>query len=359
MLQAGPTAWGLPAAELAHPQCIHDPDNPADSCVYELRFQSRSPWKPFALPLIASLGFFVAWGLPDSSLITGSLGALVALGAEGWRRNFQLRASGRDSAADLDAALLKADRRYRELWEDRKDLHRSLLTNQKISGYLAESLVEEIVNNPELELTLGGRRTDATVLFADIVSFTNRCEGEAPEVIVETLNTWFGHVDPVIRGHGGIIDKRIGDGIMAVFTDKAGSVPHAQRGVGCGLEMLRALQRCNLELRARGVEPFQIRVGVASGTLVQGNMGSDVKLEYTVIGDIVNTAARLESAAPHGAVLTLRQNLPRPLPPGVVVLEERQITVKGKEETLDVVALGWEEDNEGEDSGEDDNQDTA
>ncbi len=115
-------------------------------------------------------------------------------------------------------------------------------------------------------------------------------------------------MDEVVAAHGGIVDKRIGDGMMVVFVDvdrASGREALAVQALRCGLAMLRSLQACNAELAAAGVEPLVIRVGVAAGPLVHGNIGSRERMEYTVIGEPVNLAARLEAAAGPDRLLTL------------------------------------------------------
>lgn len=332
-LEGIPGIWGLGRAEVSHPRCLHDG---GDACVYEVRYPRRS-----VAPLVA-VGATCAAAAAGGSALGGALGAAAgvsaAMAALGWWRASRLASEWRQDAVRLDDLVTAADDRYAALWEEGQQLRRSLLTTRKISGYLAQDLVERIVKDPELELTLGGARTDAAVLFADIVGFTPRCERAEPEVVVADLNTYFAHVDPVVATHGGVIDKRIGDGIMVVFVARGGEGPDGlhRRAIGCARGMLRALDGVNAELAARGAAPFRIRVGLAAGPLVQGNMGSPVKLEYTVVGDVVNTAARLEGQATPGHVL-----LPLAmLPAGITPVGTRSLRLKGKEDALEVAELG-------------------
>lgn len=181
------------------------------------------------------------------------------------------------------------------------------------------------------------------MLFSDIVAFTPRCEQLEPAEVVEQLNVYFSYVDRAFSDHRGVIDKRMGDGIMAVFVPHdEDDTPVGTRAVRCALEMLHHLDACNAELAERGIEAFQIRVGVAAGSLVQGNMGSDVKLEYTVIGDVVNLASRLEGQARPGHVLAqhcLVTALPEADLEGVSLDEPRTINVKGRAEAVEVQEL--------------------
>lgn len=329
--EAVPTVWGLARAEVEHPRCIHRGDT---CCVYQVRYPRRS----LGPMLVTASGAAVAAGV--GSAVAGPLGAasgaLAALAGIGWWRAAQLAAEGRRDAARIDDLIAASDDRYAALWEEGQQLRRSLLANRKIAGYLAADLVENILRDPELELTLGGRRTEAAVLFADIVGFTPRCERAEPEDVVADLNAYFAHIDPVVAAHGGIIDKRMGDGIMVVFVARE-ETPDAlhRRALACGVGMLVALRAVNAELEARRAAPFSIRVGIAAGALVQGNMGSPVKLEYTVVGDVVNVAARLEGQATPGHVLLPLGLLPADVTPIAV----RTVRLKGKEDALDVAEV--------------------
>ena len=172
----------------------------------------------------------------------------------------------------------------------------------------------QLCKNPELatEVTLlpvQELRVDAAILFADIVGFTTRAERQSPRQVVEELNRYFAFIDPVLEAHDGILDKRIGDGIMVVFLRREGeSAPEMQRrSLRCALALLRAVQTHNPEGETLGIAPLQIRVGIAAGPTIQGNIGSEAQIEYTVIGDTVNLSSRLEAEAQPGHLLMTRQ----------------------------------------------------
>ncbi len=246
-------------------------------------------------------------------------------------------------AHQIEEALQATEQRALELWEEGQKLRRALLASRKLSDYLPEDLVERIIKDPEPDLVLGGQNTEAAVLFADLVGFTRRCERMRPEAVVEELNLYFSHIDRAFVRHGGVIDKRMGDGVMAVFVPRPGvdGQEIRRRAVRCALDMLRELDQCNRVLEARGVAPLHARVGVAAGNLVQGTMGSNARLEYTVIGDTVNQAARLEGEATPGHVLVTAdafRAFDAP-PPGCLVMGRSIIVVKGKSEAIDVVEL--------------------
>ena len=217
-------------------------------------------------------------------------------------------------------------------------LRKLLMANQKISGYLDPTLVQRIMEQPEGNLMPGGERVSVAVLFVDIVGYTTRCEASEPEQVVNDLNTFFAAIDPVIDASGGILDKRIGDAVMAVFVEHPDAAPRQARALSCAAGILRALTACNAALAARGSQPIRIRIGISSGSAVQGNLGSALRYEFTVIGDVVNLAARLEGLARHDQALALAEMRPW-LPDGLVVVDEDAVTVKGRAAEVGVMHL--------------------
>jgi class 3 adenylate cyclase len=160
--------------------------------------------------------------------------------------------------------------------------------------FLPEPVVERLTRDPSA-LALGGEQQEASVLFADIRGFTTLAERMQPVEVVAMLNEYFAEMVDEIFAHQGVLDKFIGDGICAVFTSRLGDADHAARALRCACGMLRRLDTINRARAGRGEAPLAIGVGVHSGNLVAGNIGSPLRLEYTHVGDTVNTASRLES----------------------------------------------------------------
>jgi adenylate cyclase len=162
--------------------------------------------------------------------------------------------------------------------------------------FVPEPVVGEVLARTDEDLRLGGRRLDVTVLFSDIRGFTTFSETRTPEEVLEILNRYHEEMTDAVMSHGGTLISFIGDGIMAVFGAPIEQADHADRALAASREMLSVrLPRFNQWMRDRDVgEVFEIGIGLNSGPVMAGNVGSRRRLDYTAIGDTVNTAARLE-----------------------------------------------------------------
>ncbi len=184
------------------------------------------------------------------------------------------------------------------------------------------------------EALLPASLREATVFFADIRGFTQFSERLSPQVLVALLNRYFERVVAVIAAHDGYLNKFIGDAVVVVFNGPIDQPDHAQRAVNCA----RALQEEVAEMNVRGEFPelpegLHIGVGVAAGPMVCGNVGGARQVEYTVIGDTVNLAARLTSSARGGEIL-VNEAAARALPSEIQVTALEPIMVKGKAEPV-------------------------
>lgn len=160
--------------------------------------------------------------------------------------------------------------------------------------YVSDSVIGQLMDRPE-GIVLDGESKRIAVLFADIKGFTTLSEKTAePERIVQMLNEYFGAIVDVIQSHRGTVSLLIGDGIMAIFGAPVKDDDAALHAVQAAQEMMRALGGVNERLIAKGFDPIGIGIGINSGSAVVGNIGSPRKMEYTAIGDVVNTAARIE-----------------------------------------------------------------
>jgi adenylate cyclase len=209
--------------------------------------------------------------------------------------------------------------------------------------YLSPNLLEELLKHPEA-LSLGGARKEAIVLFADIRSFTHMCEDREPEKIIAFLNAYFTAVTKVISDHGGILDKYIGDGLMAFFGLPIPTGDEATRAVSAALHMKEEVARLKRELPGKMDFPIQaIGIGINGGEVVVGNVGSEIHQEYTLLGDTVNVSARLESLCSSGEILIsnwIKERLP---PEKFRILPRGPLKVKGRKkeiETFEVQSAG-------------------
>ncbi len=161
--------------------------------------------------------------------------------------------------------------------------------------YVPEKVINKILDNPEA-LALSGDEKTVSILFSDIVNFTAIAETLSSEKLVKLLNLYFTQMTSIVLEQGGIIDKYIGDGLMAEFGAPLEVPNHANAAVTCALFMRKKLIGLNKQLRTEGLPEINFRVGINTGSVKIGNMGSDQVFDYTVLGDAVNLASRLEGA---------------------------------------------------------------
>jgi adenylate cyclase len=180
-------------------------------------------------------------------------------------------------------------------------LRQKELIKGAFSRYVGHQIVEEVLKEPD-RTRLAGRRQVVSVLFADICGFTALSERMDPERVLGILNEFFGILTEIIHRFRGTVDKFMGDSIMAVFGSP-GSVPdHALRAVMAAVCMQKMVAHLNAQRQARGEAPVIFRIGVNTGEVIVGNLGSDERMEFAVIGDPVNVAHRLQGITPGGSV---------------------------------------------------------
>lgn len=190
------------------------------------------------------------------------------------------------------------------------------------SRYLKPEIVKRIVENPEKALeTLKGTTRLATVLFADIRGFTTFCENRKPEEVVRTLNEIFEVTTEMIFSEDGMIDKFIGDGVMVLFNIPDDQEDHADRAVRAAIKIMKALEE-----RKSGLS---FGIGINTGVVVAGNIGSSKRMEYTAIGDVVNTASRICSVAGKGEIL-ISEHTKKMLNDGFRLEDAGEYALKGK-----------------------------
>jgi adenylate cyclase len=173
--------------------------------------------------------------------------------------------------------------------------------NRLFGYFLDNEVLKHLLQHPEL-INQTGQQKPLTILFADIRGFTTASEKLPPETIITMLRTYFRYMIPIIRKHGGTVDKLIGDGIMAFFGDPIPQEDHVERAALAALEMQQAMAALSHEWAKYGMGHVKIGIGLNTDTVVVGNIGSDEFCDYTVLGRGVNLASRLESQCPGGEI---------------------------------------------------------
>jgi adenylate cyclase len=206
--------------------------------------------------------------------------------------------------------------------------------------YMTQTVMEHLLSG---KVQLGGESLEVTILFTDIRSFTSISEKMHPQQLVALLNEYFTEMVGIVMQEDGVVDKYIGDAIMAVFgapVPKPGDAVHAVRAA---VRMRRALVTLNQRLVARGLPPLRTGIGIHTGEVVAGNIGSEKRMEYTVIGDAVNLASRLESSTKElGVNVLVSEDTYERTKHEIDVRPVREITVKGRKQpvmTYEVLGL--------------------
>lgn len=170
---------------------------------------------------------------------------------------------------------------------------KSRFLKNAFSSYLSVDLLEQLIKNPE-SLALGGEKKDLSILFSDIRGFTTISESMDPVSLIKLLNRYFTPMTNAVLENSGMLDKYIGDAVMAFFNAPITIQKHAHAACRTALQMIDRLEKLNTELALENIPPIHIGIGINSDEVVVGNMGSNTRFNYTVIGDGVNLASRVE-----------------------------------------------------------------
>lgn len=201
---------------------------------------------------------------------------------------------------------------------------------QMLSRYVSKNVAERILANLD-QVRLGSRHVDATVLFADIVGFTSMAERLQPAEVSELLNEYFSYISVVCKLYNGVIDKFIGDCAMLVFGAIEDDPEHEFHALASAVLIQKLAARLNIQREAAGLPRVDFRIGVNSGRMLAGNLGSDERMEYTVVGDAVNLASRLASEAKSGQIIIREELFVNPgLFPRVCGAPHKTIAIRGK-----------------------------
>jgi adenylate cyclase len=201
--------------------------------------------------------------------------------------------------------------------------------------YVPKELVAEMSKNPE-EYSMAGESRDMTVLFSDVRDFTSISEGLTPEGLKDMMNSYLTEMTEVIQEKRGTIDKYIGDAIMSFWGAPVGDTDHAMHGVEAALAMQKRIRGLDTEFVKRGWPILNIGVGLNSGDMSVGDMGSKFRRAYTVMGDAVNLGSRLESLTKeYGVGILVSENVVKTAQ-GFVYREVDKVVVKGRQEGVSI-----------------------
>lgn len=240
-----------------------------------------------AVLMIIGLAIALFLGLRFSKPISELVDATEAIGKGDYR--YRVALDRKDELGNLAAA-------FNQMGDE---LLRHRLARQSFGKYVGEEVLAMILADPQATW-LKGHKNDATILFADIRGFTAHAEAREPEVLVEMLNTYLEITTRSILGYGGYVDKFIGDCVLGVFGVPVFRKDHVERAVRAALDLMEQLRR---HRAADNPLLACVGVGIHTGPIVSGNIGSQAKMEYTVIGDTVNLASRISGLAAPGEVL--------------------------------------------------------
>ncbi|MGH2367927.1 MAG: CHASE2 domain-containing protein, partial [Chloroflexota bacterium] len=212
-------------------------------------------------------------------------------------------------------------------------------TKGAMGKYLSSAVMTEVLKDPAA-LRLGGQKREMSVLFADIRGFTPVAERMDPQVLVPFLNEFLAEMTELVFAHQGVLDKYMGDGIMAFWGAPQEQPDHAQRACRAAYEMVRRLRELQQDWSARGLPPLDVGVGVNTGVMTVGNVGSKARFDYTVIGDAVNLAARLEPLnKEYGTGIIVGEATRQRVRDTFATRFLDRVTVRGKEEVTAIYEL--------------------
>jgi adenylate cyclase len=213
------------------------------------------------------------------------------------------------------------------------------LVTQLFGKYVSPSVVDELIKG-DLETTLAGHRRSLTVLFSDLRRFTTLSERLGPKKTTRLLNTYFDEMIPLVFKRAGTLDKLMGDAIMAFFGAPVALTDHPSRAASTALEMTFALSRLKQAQTLPGIENLNLGIGLNTGQVTVGNLGSQEFMDYTIIGDAVNLASRLEGLnKTYGTRIIISEFTAAALDKDFCVRKLDRVQVKGKKESVTILEL--------------------
>ena len=259
-----------------------------------------------------------------------------------------VRENGESIPLGITSSLLKDDSGEDygvvSVFSDLREAKKRQFLQETLTRYVTRQVVDLILEQPE-NIILDGEEREASVLFCDIRGFTTISEKMTPRELVRMLREYFTLMVDAVFSQQGTVDKFIGDCIMAIFGAPTPQIDHAERAVRAALAMKRAVEIFNERRIQEELEPIQIGVGINTGNVVVGNIGSEQRLEYTAIGDAVNLASRLEGLnKQYGTSIVLSESSALQLSETIVLRELDEVRVKGKRKPVKIYDVIGERD---------------
>ncbi len=224
---------------------------------------------------------------------------------------------------------------YRLTWEGRQ----KRWIKNAFQMYLSPEFVETLAKSPE-QLNLGGEERELTIMFTDLQGFTAISESVEPKKLVDLLSNYFDGMTEILFKHGGTLDKYVGDAIMAFWNAPANQSDHAERSALAALDMIEFTEQASRMFQSNGNPELRTRIGINTGKAIVGNVGSNKRFNYTVMGDVVNLAARLESVnKQYGTFLTISESTYELVRDKVHARKLDVVRVKGKTQPVAIYEL--------------------
>jgi adenylate cyclase len=292
------------------------------------------------------IGFILVFGLVFGLLFGpidpfySTISVLVTLAGFGWFVYFMFAREGRWISFVIPAGTLvvnyAAITSFRMFFEEREKRK----IRKTFSQYLSPDVISLIEKDPQKYIRPGGDSKELTVMFSDIRGFTTISEGLTPDELVNLLNEYLGAMTDIVFANQGTLDKYIGDAIMAFWGSPYPQEDHAIRACNCALQMVRSLEKLNVKWQTEGRPPISIGIGLNTGLLNVGNMGSAKRLAWTVMGDNVNLASRLEGInKQYHTQIVISEATYRQVQAHFVCRELDKIKVKGKNQPVNIYEL--------------------
>ncbi|MBJ71339.1 MAG: hypothetical protein CMN31_08350 [Sandaracinus sp.] len=290
---------------------------PEDDFFGDVRAQA---WQTLAIGGLAAL-LAILFGAFFSNRVSGALRRIVT----------ELERIGR---FELEGEVASTQSFVREVNDMRDTTARMKRSLRSFGKYVPKEVVRELLLSGE-EAALGGREEELTILFSDIAGFTTVAEKMAPDVLVEVLAEYLDGMSAAVRGEGGTVDKYIGDAVMAFWGAPRANPEHARAACEGALAMRAKLAEMQTGWDAKGLPRLDTRIGVNTGPVLVGNIGAPDRLNYTVMGDAVNLAARLEGLNKHyGTTILVGDATAEAVGDAMVFRPLEWVAVKGKDEAV-------------------------